>query len=408
MVTHSTFSSDVRQYSSGREVISECICGVSTCDQCKHRRRKNLRKSALPTEKAPRRIRYERLKIMRTVSEDDELVQRAANPRTGIISPFVTDRTTEDINTDYLTVFKSEVKKPSPLSRIARKAVGSGPRSRKHDTTVLRASNEASEIESITKPPAALRHLNHYLPRLEFLHPSHFANIEEPSYRRPANLVSKQEEKRQSRPRFYRKEGYAGVPRPTDNAETRPCGGNLKTAEDVRAQPQPLPVYQRTKCSTAQLSIKSANFETTECLNESMNQEMKDQGPGTDTVTLGDVKFSSSAALRQYDALTSVILRYIPETRWVHERLLEMISHVFTTLHHASPALKVLRSPENAQFGEYARALKSIFLAGLYFLVLLNIIALFARAVRVVFKMIAVVGWPVKVLWSLARWVFGA
>lgn len=41
---------------------------------------------------------------MRTVSQDDELVQRAANPRTGIISPFVSGRIVgEEKGIDYLT-----------------------------------------------------------------------------------------------------------------------------------------------------------------------------------------------------------------------------------------------------------------------------------------------------------------
>lgn len=82
-----------------------------------------------------------------------------------------------------------------------------------------------------------------------------------------------------------------------------------------------------------------------------------------------------------------------------------MLSHVFTTLHHASPALRVLRPPETAKIDEYARALRQVFLAGIYLLVLLNLVALFGKALRFVIKIAALVGWPVRALWLILSWI---
>ena len=58
---------------------------------------------------------------MKTVSRDDELVERAANPRTGIVSPFVTseDSNRENTSDDYVTVERPREKKARPDRNIS-------------------------------------------------------------------------------------------------------------------------------------------------------------------------------------------------------------------------------------------------------------------------------------------------
>ncbi|KAL6717164.1 hypothetical protein ACLMJK_005079 [Lecanora helva] len=56
---------------------------------------------------------------MRTVSRDDQLVHRGANPRTGLVSPFVvSDSSDDNLSRDYVNVVKAELEnRPSPKSR---------------------------------------------------------------------------------------------------------------------------------------------------------------------------------------------------------------------------------------------------------------------------------------------------
>ena len=55
---------------------------------------------------------------MRTVSRDDQLVERGANPRTGLVSPFAVSDDSEDrISGDYITVDKVGSSGPSPDKR---------------------------------------------------------------------------------------------------------------------------------------------------------------------------------------------------------------------------------------------------------------------------------------------------
>lgn len=52
---------------------------------------------------------------MRTVSRDDQLVERGANPRTGLVSPFiVSDDSEERLRDDYITVGEGGLADPSP------------------------------------------------------------------------------------------------------------------------------------------------------------------------------------------------------------------------------------------------------------------------------------------------------
>ena len=59
-----------------------------------------------------------RRKRMRTVSRDDQLVERGANPRTGLVSPFiVSDDSEERRRDDYITVGEGGLADPSPRRR---------------------------------------------------------------------------------------------------------------------------------------------------------------------------------------------------------------------------------------------------------------------------------------------------
>ena len=92
-----------------------------------------------------------------------------------------------------------------------------------------------------------------------------------------------------------------------------------------------------------------------------------------------------------------------PYVKWVGLRLVEMVIHVFTTLHHASPALRVLRSP-NARIGEYSSALRDFSRAIVYLLVLLNLLLLGARAIRFVVQVLTALAFPVRLLCLASRW----
>ena len=55
---------------------------------------------------------------MRTVSRDDQLVERGANPRTGLVSPFVISKASnESLEDDYIAMGKIEAIQPSPIRR---------------------------------------------------------------------------------------------------------------------------------------------------------------------------------------------------------------------------------------------------------------------------------------------------
>ena len=58
---------------------------------------------------------------MRTVSREDELIERAANPRTGIVSPFVTseDSSRVSLETDYIAVGRAHAAKSGPKPNVS-------------------------------------------------------------------------------------------------------------------------------------------------------------------------------------------------------------------------------------------------------------------------------------------------
>lgn len=68
----------------------------------------------------------------------------------------------------------------------------------------------------------------------------------------------------------------------------------------------------------------------------------------------------------------------------------------------------MLRTSETAKFEEYAKALRQVFLAGVYLLVLLNLLALLAKAVRFAFRLAAIVAWPIRALWLIFNWTLKA
>ncbi|CAF9934046.1 MAG: hypothetical protein HETSPECPRED_009086 [Heterodermia speciosa] len=88
----------------------------------------------------------------------------------------------------------------------------------------------------------------------------------------------------------------------------------------------------------------------------------------------------------------------------IWQRVMEMVLHVFSTLHHASPALHVLRST-NARPSEYGKALKDFCRAIIYLLVLLSLLQLVAHAVRIVFMVVAALAWPFRLIWFVLKWV---
>ena len=91
----------------------------------------------------------------------------------------------------------------------------------------------------------------------------------------------------------------------------------------------------------------------------------------------------------------------------IWQRVMEMILHVFLTLHHASPALHVLRST-NARPSEYGKALRDFCRAIIYLLVLLSLLQLVAHAVRIVFMVLAALVLPFKLTWFVLKWVASA
>ena len=147
-------SRDLRNYFRRNVKPTESVSVASTYDHrfCKEQRQEQ--DHALPTSKVAnidsqkRRSRHRRSEMW-TVSEDDALIQRAANPRTGVISPFITGCGDEQcVASDYLAVGKEKAK-PSPLIRIARKAVGSGTRSRMHEPI----NSAVPDADAAVKPP---------------------------------------------------------------------------------------------------------------------------------------------------------------------------------------------------------------------------------------------------------------
>ena len=385
-------------------------------DLCKQPRYSGAREPALPTSEVRQDVSLcHRRRNMRIVSDDDELLQRAANPRTGVISPFVTGN--EDLSIDYLSV-GTNTPKASPLIKIARKAVGSGPKLRERELPKLPSDlTVGPDRDPALKPTTSIR-LSQYLPRLESLHPSHFANLER-SCRRPADLLPREkhhalnkrtvsstsppESKVPPRHHMQRRDGSVGVPQARARVADRSFSKDLEGIRDIRAKTQPSQICSCIRCRGTEPPTKQEQPKVDQCPNGSADQ-LK-EGVGLKDSVDANIGGLKPPAHSRDGAMKSSIFSHLPRTDWIQQRLVEMIGHVYSTLHHASPALQVLRSPEKAPIDEYARAAKSVFLATLYLLVLLNILALAARALRSLYRIIAVVGWPVRMLWFVSSWV---
>ena len=385
-------------------------------DLCKQPRYSDSREPVLPTSEVCQNVSLcHPPRNMRIVNDDDELLQRAANPRTGVISPFVTGN--EDLSIDYLSV-GTTTPKASPLVKIARKAVGSGPKSRKRELPKIPSDPTVDpDRDPLLRPSTSIR-LSQHPPRLDFLHPSHFANLER-SYRRPADLLPREkhhalnkrtvsstsppESKVPSRHHMQRQDGSVGVTQARTRVADRSFFKDPEGIRDIRAKTRPSQICSCIRCRGTEPSTKQEQPKVDQCPDGAADQV--NEGVGLKDSADAPIGGLKPPARSRDGAMKSSIFSHLPRTDWIQQRLVEMIGHVYSTLHHASPALQVLRSPEKAPIDEYARAVKSVFLATLYLLVLLNIFALAARALSSLLRIIAVVGWPVRMLWLVSSWV---
>ena len=313
-----------------------------------------------------------------------------------------------------------------------------------------------------SEPPASVR-LSQCLPRIHLLHPSHLAKVES-SYRRPAHLLPHNLQKPQGpraapvdriasdfkeahqRPRMQRQEGKTNIPQTSAkrhedrqfardlDVEVKGDGATISSchicacAKCIHARAhgegkRSVPSVGETVKDADELIQESGNEERSNC-----NQKV-DQGadiaeeretslavkPG---IVVHDVQGSNltrtKSMLQRLDRMITIFSRAdqniqtistTPYVKWVGLRLVEMIIHVFTTLNHASPALRVLRSP-NARVGEYGSALRDFFRAIVYLVVLLNVLLLVARAVRFVVQVLTALALPVRLLCLASRWAF--
>lgn len=85
-------------------------------------------------------------------------------------------------------------------------------------------------------------------------------------------------------------------------------------------------------------------------------------------------------------------------------RVVGMVQHVLLTLKPASPALRMLRK-KDARVEDYVHAVRDLMLAGVYVLVLLNLLVAVGRAVRATMHVLLCAWWPVKVALSMVRWL---
>ena len=72
----------------------------------------------LDVRKTQQHTEFQGFQGMRTVSREDRLVQRGANPRTGLVSPFITSDTSDDnVVRDHLSLGKPFLDRPEPKGR---------------------------------------------------------------------------------------------------------------------------------------------------------------------------------------------------------------------------------------------------------------------------------------------------
>lgn len=88
---------------------------------------------------------------------------------------------------------------------------------------------------------------------------------------------------------------------------------------------------------------------------------------------------------------------------YILQRLKDMVCHIHSTLHHASPAITVLRTP-NVRAQDYLIAAKDIALAAVYLLILLNIFMVVRRVLLMVSKVVCVMWHPLRLGFVVLRW----
>ena len=179
---------------------------------------------------------------------------------------------------------------------------------------------------------------------------------------------------------------------------TRPCGILNKSR-----------LHQSSKSDGhAGYSQQQAGMKIVENINLTATVEAD---AATDHASTNDLMRTKSV-LRMLDGLKVVIFRVdrklpnlaVLSDLGIWRRVMEMILHVFSTLHHASPALQVLRST-NARPSEYGKALRDFCRAIVYLLVLLSLLQLVAHAVRIVFMVLNALAWPIRLMWFVLSWV---
>lgn len=128
--------------------------------------------------------------------------------------------------------------------------------------------SESSPSSTVPNPPAAPQTLSQYLPRLQLLHPSHFANLETSSHRHPTQLRLRRQRRQrpavedactttfttasiigprwERRPKIHRQDGNDVLPRVNHLYRTyeKPLDGHLQagTPKDKQIYPRNLPV----------------------------------------------------------------------------------------------------------------------------------------------------------------------
>ena len=110
----------------------------------------------------------------------------------------------------------------------------------------------------------------------------------------------------------------------------------------------------------------------------------------------------AAEARLSYNAFEGLLKFPIP-LQYVQLRLYEMACHVMQTLHSSSPALTVLRSP-NVSAREFLFAIREVFLAVVYLLLLLNIIMVLRKVIVLVSVCLFWIWHPVRMAIAVFRW----
>ena len=506
---------------------------------------------------------------MRTVGHDDELTQRGANPRTGLVTPFVTtDGSKASTGHDYVAAKTAHAKRrhrshgrwkqddtgwsftdsalPSPVVQsaensycaasikglqdkfvvdmpgvdnpeppqmsmkqireyqksiqcshgkytegqaatdpttdppqsIKRKEIGTGANSGRDTPTISRSRpDDKKELhahifdennqQSSTPPGPPLR-LSQYLPKIDILHHSHFANLPS-SYRRPSNLlpgrvrrpntkpaISVAVDAMPPRPQVQRQDGAMIVPRvrwdtregetgirvhqPHRSKVTPPTNtSGEQSATELEAVREKLRPSQICKCSRC-LDAHAVSKEPTPILRATSGNAARDSGFNTkhsQGVSAGDTKETGAGRIKKIPSTSDQPGLKSPKelstgrtgdlTR--SKSFVRRVERVTELLDLASlPDLKWLRgrmvdaaqeviltfcyTPSalrmlrggNVLSEVGVEALKTVLLAAVYFLVLLKIAITLVKVVRLILSILVVISWPAKVIATVVRW----